>query len=242
MTTEGLAATAARVRDFGLKITADLKYDELHEVWRRLPNVTTTSPPAGQRTLAERIALYAIELGWPETFDFKAYIGGHPPVREIPAPTDRVTNHETEGLTMTETATAEAGKPRIPAPKKTPKPPAAAKGTTTATPAGAPKKAPKTAAKAPKAAARGVGTGKSKTAAPGTPKAASKPASGPRSGSITGLVVEKTKLGWGVEAIAKFVAKEHAGTTFAEEVKNEDYHAVGWYQGQARKKGWLPKV
>lgn len=75
-----------------------------------------------------------------------------------------------------------------------------------------------------------------------TPKKSAGKKPGPRTGTITELVVNLTKAGKDTKAIGAAVLKTFPNTTFAKEVKAGNCNAVGWYQGQARKRGWLPKA
>lgn len=79
---------------------------------------------------------------------------------------------------------------------------------------------------------------KAKAAAkPGAPRGAA-----PRPNTITELVVKLSKEKKDTKAIGNAVAKAFPKTSFAKEVADGDYHAVGYYQGTARKRGWLPKA
>lgn len=112
--------------------------------------------------------------------------------------------------------------------------------TSTSSKKSAPKKsAPKKEAAKKAAPKKANGNGHAKP----TGKPGAKRGSAPRPGSMTELVVQLTKAGKDNKTIGKTIAakKEFAGSLFAKEVKAGDFHAVGYYQNQARKRGWLPK-
>lgn len=252
----GLAEFAAKVRDEGLRLMKDHDIAELREIWRRLPKVAGR-PPAGQRALAERIAMYLHELGDDAPKDLKEFVKSTEPLREFEAaPSATATTPESKDDAATERAPPDDG-------SKTPTSTEASNtmqtqtATTTNKRPGSTSKAPPPARKTAKGAAGGskpAGNAARKAKPASSASSASKATSktgpkstsrtprgtGPRAGSMTELVVKLTKEGKGIEAIAKACAKLKPGSTFATEVADGDYHSVKYYQNIAREKGWLP--
>lgn len=251
---ESLKDRAEHIRKAGLAVMGAHTFMELKEIWRRLPNATA-KPPQSQRALAEAIALQLDDLGDGAPKDLKAFIAEAQPLREFGSGTVEVTVTAT---TKTKSNKSE-GKPGDEAAGRTDDSASNATDPTNTsedttmqaqTHASGKKQRPKAPGSSGLKAKTGRTSGaKAKTgkAASGAAKKASgspgrKPATGPREGTMISIVVKMTKDGKGREAIGNAIAKAFPKSTFAEEVKAEDYHAVAWYQNQARKRGWLPKL
>jgi hypothetical protein len=239
---ESLKDRAERIRKAGLAVMAAHSFAELKEVWRRLPNATA-KPPQSQRALAEAIALQLDDLGDQAPKDLKTFIAEATPLREF-------------GTTaVTITVVPPKGKPGIEATGSTDEPaspkPATSEDTTMQAHASSSSKSkrarpPGSSGKTARSARTAGGKAKTSRAAGASAKQGAKApgrkADAPREGTMISIVVKMTKDGKGREAIGNAVAKAFPKSTFADEVKNDDYHAVAWYQNQARKRGWLPKL
>lgn len=234
--TETLKERAERVRKFGVELLEKHSLADLREVWCRLPDISGDAP-AGQRALAERVALHVSDMGDAAPTDLKAYIETTAAVREFKLAPPGSKKGETEtgpSIPTTESTppatTEDTATVSTTAKKKTTK----AKAKATSKPAAK--------AKASPAAKKAVAKKPARVVKPPTPSASKgRKKDGPRAGTMTELVIRLTKEGKDNKAIGKAVMELAPKSQFADEIKNGDYHAIAYYQGQGRKRGWLPK-
>lgn len=238
-------AFAELVKKLGAQLTASYAPEELREVWRRLPNVIA-SPPKAAKALAERVALYVLELGDAAPVDLREFVAGTEPLRDFGPLTKSTAAEEQDGATeapaqegaKNEAAADAAGPPTDDTKEDTTmhtQESAGRKGRKAAAPA-APKPKGKKAAK--KAAAPRNTDGKK--AAAKAPADRPPRGSGPREGTICAMVIQLTKDGKSAEQVAKQVAKAFPGTEFQKKADKGDNSLVAWYRNYARNKGWLP--